>query len=703
MFPRRSVRLISHAFATMAVVGGLATSTVAADPPAAATAAPPAERQTPAAAITSGRWQGELSEEGASVFILVELLEEGGQPRVYVTIPNAQAVRSPARDVVLEGSTLSFSLDARGVSARFKGEVKPTVTDETSKAIVTNGTYVGTLKLGRAGAEPSEAAFTLESTPDARQLASMRRFETELALGGTKLPIAISIAEAGRMSDGTPRHVGLVDIPAQGITAYPAIVTRSSNQDGSPRWTVRMPVGVDVLFDLAENNDGTLSGRFRQGSIDLPVAFGPSKGKIAGDMKRPQMPKPPFPYTERNVTISHRFGHSLAATLTIPERTPTSPAKFPAVVLISGSGPQDRDETLLGHKPFAVLADALARAGIAVLRYDDRGTAGSTGTFAGSTSLNFATDADEASEWLKAQPEIDERRVGLIGHSEGGLIAPIVTSWQWGEALGSNKPIAFVVLLAGPGVTGAEILKLQMRRILEAEGTPPETIDAVTKAQAALIDAVVAPTVDEEAAKAAARDLARAQASALQPKGDENVSERPKVPTDEEIERSATAIMAQMSDPWMGAFLRLDPSGWLASSPVPILAINGELDTQVDADQNLTAIEKAVAAGQGTLTVKRYPGLNHLLQPAKTGAVSEYATIETTIDPAALKDLVEWVVATSKLEPRSPRDFRVKSPEARPRPTLEVIDAPPATPSAPTPPAPAAPGSPPAPASSGKP
>ncbi|MBL9147803.1 MAG: alpha/beta fold hydrolase [Phycisphaerae bacterium] len=686
----RSVRLIAHAFATIAVVGSLASATLAADPPAAATASAPSEKQPHAKALTSGRWQGELTQEGSSVFILVELVDEGGQPRVYLTIPNAQAIRALARDVVIDGSTLSFSLDARGVNARFKGEVKQSVTDETSKAIVSNGTYVGTLKLGRAGAEPTETAFTLEATPDARQLAGMRRFETELALGGTKLPIALTIAEAARMADGSPRHVGLIDIPAQGLTAYPAIVSRSMNEDGSPRWTVRMPVGVDAIFDLAENRDGTLSGRFKQGPIDLPVTFEASKGKIAGEMKRPQMPKPPFPYTERNVTIGHRFGHSLAATLTIPERTPTSPAKFPAVVLISGSGPQDRDETLLGHKPFAVLADALARAGIAVLRYDDRGTGGSTGTFAGSTSLNFATDADEASEWLKSQPEIDERRVGLIGHSEGGLIAPIVTAWQWSEGLGSDKPIAFIVLLAGPGVTGAEILKLQMRRILEAEGTAPESVEAVSKAQVALIDAVVAPTVDEEAVRAAAMELARVQATTLQPKGDDTVSEKPKVPTQEEIEQAAAAIVGQMSDAWMGTFLRIDPRVWLATSPVPILAMNGELDTQVDADQNLPAIEAAVALGQGTVTTKRYPGLNHLFQPAKTGGVSEYAAIETTFDPAALKDLVDWVVATSKLEPRSPRDLRVKSPEERPRPTVELIEpTSPATPSAPV--APSAP------------
>lgn len=661
---------IVHAVSTFAAVSSTVASLLCGPANGQGDAAAPRETRpadaAPATALESGRWQGEIDGPQSKLFCLVELSTEGGTPLVHLTVPNVQAVRTLARDVVLKGNSLAFSLDSLGVTGRFRGAVTPTKVDEaTSRA--TRGAFAGTLLLGRAGADPDEVQFSLTETPNPKSVDGAVRYETELDLGAAKLPMGFTIARLG--PEGTPDapYVGSVDIPMQGLSNYPVLVTRGTDESGQTTWTLRIPVGVDAILDLVEREGGTLRGRFRQAGMDFPVTLARSTGKVASEMRRPQMPKPPYPYTEREVTIAHRFGHSLAATFLVPERTADSPKHFPAVVLISGSGPQDRDESLLGHKPFLVLADALARAGIAVLRFDDRGVGASTGQFKGSTTFNFATDADEASEWLKRQPEIDQKRIGLIGHSEGAMIAPIVTAWQWSDALGSKDPIAYMALLAGPGVSGKEVLKVQMRRLLAAEGTAEEDAAKVAEAQARVLDLITAPDRDADAIRDAARLMAETQLMLLKP-----IDERTP-PTEEELDAATNAIIAQLSDPWMMAFLTLDPRPWLAASPVPILAMNGELDTQVDADQNLPAIEEAVGRGRGTLTVKRYPGLNHLFQPATTGGVSEYATIETTFDPQALDDLVRWVVARAKEKPPTRTDLAAPpAPSARPASDAEA-------------------------------
>ncbi len=345
---------------------------------------------------------------------------------------------------------------------------------------------------------------------------------------------------------------------------------------------------------------------------------------------RPQTPAPPFPYAIEEVEIANpdAAGVRLAGTLTIP----AGPGPHPAIVLISGSGPQDRDETIAEHKPFWVLADHLSRRGIAVLRYDDRGVAKSTGDHASATLVDFASDAHAAALWLAARPEIDGERVGLIGHSEGGVIAPLVAA---------EHPDAadFLVLLAGTGVSGSEIVVHQLGLIMAAGGAPAEVIEreqAAARAQhRALLD-----NPDPAAAEAALERELRAYFAALPPAEQQAHGD---------IDEAVAAKLELLSSPWFRHFLAYDPIPALERVKVPTLVLAGDKDLQVDPDQNLAPIKSALKRNRA-VEIVRFADLNHLFQPAKTGSPNEYAMIETTLAPELLERLTTWLRATTGLD-----------------------------------------------------
>ena len=320
---------------------------------------------------------------------------------------------------------------------------------------------------------------------------------------------------------------------------------------------------------------------------------------------RPQEPTPPYPYQEEQVTfVNAKAGITFAGTLTLP----ASPTASPAVVLITGSGAQDRDETIAGHKPFLVLADALTRRGIAVLRVDDRGVGGSGGTMATATSEDFVDDALAAVAYLRGRKDIDAKRIGLVGHSEGGLIAPIAAT--------RSKDIAFIVLMAGPGITGDQILFLQGAAIMRANGASEAAISRNREVKQRLFD-VIRTEKDDAAAKEKIKSIAPGQ------------------------ERVAT--------PWFRYFLSYDPVPVLQKVTCPVLAINGEKDLQVPYRENLDAIGKALRAGGNTdVTTLSMPNLNHLFQTSQTGAPSEYAKIAETFAPAALDAISDWILKRVK-------------------------------------------------------
>jgi uncharacterized protein len=382
---------------------------------------------------------------------------------------------------------------------------------------------------------------------------------------------------------------------------------------------------IGAKFSGKKNEKGTaFEGEFNQGGVKLPLTL--AKTDKISQLVRPQTPRPPFPYRVDDVTYENRPGGvHLAGTLT----RPPGAGPFPAVILITGSGAQDRDESLLGHKPFLVLADYLTRRGVAVLRVDDRGVGGSSGSTSASTSEDFAGDALAGLAFLKERKEIDSRKIGLIGHSEGGIIAPI--------AAARSKDVAFIVLMAGTGLPGAQIVEAQAQLILKASGASESMMKRNREAQKRLID-IIARENDEKAAQskltAALKEIVAALPESERKAGDDSGGGL-----------SEAAINA-FNNAWFRSFLSFDPRKALRMVQCPVLALNGEKDLQVPPKENLAEIDKALKAG-GNQHVKTVElrGLNHLFQPCKSGSPSEYAAIETTIAPEALKTIGDWIFA----------------------------------------------------------
>lgn len=418
-----------------------------------------------------------------------------------------------------------------------------------------------------------------------------------------RLVLHVSRDEAGTLA-------AALDSPDQGAVGIAA--TSASSQGGAFAFQF---ASLGAAFEGSLSEDGrALEGDFSQGPVVLTLRM--ERTDAPSEPERPQHPRPPFPYRVEEARI-HDGGADvvLAGTLTLPE----GPGPFPAAVLVSGSGPQDRDESLMGHKPFLVLADHLTRAGIAVLRYDDRGVGRSTGSFATATTDDFTTDALAAVRFLDARDDIGA--VGIVGHSEGGLVAPLAAS--------RSSTVRFVVLLAGPGLTGAEILDLQAAMINRAAGAPEEMIRANRALQGTLFDILRAEPDPERAAPLLRQALREGQPAGAP------------TPSPQALE----AEVRQLNSPWFRFFLDYDPRPALETVRVPVLALNGELDLQVPPTANLREVREALErGGNPDVTATMLPGLNHLLQPARTGAPDEYARIRETMSPVALRAVSGWIL-----------------------------------------------------------
>lgn len=293
---------------------------------------------------------------------------------------------------------------------------------------------------------------------------------------------------------------------------------------------------------------------------------------------------------------------------------PSAGKNFPVVVLITGSGAQNRDEEILGHKPFLVIADFLTRSGFAVLRYDDRGFGESEGKFGAATSRDFADDAEAAVAYLKTRPEINKKKIGLIGHSEGGFIAPMIAA--------ESKDIAFIVLLAGPGVSGDEVLMSQLKAIGEAGNAPAEALQMNLDANQGAYLIIRKGLSQAETEK----ELAAYYAA---------------IPF---MKDKASSAIKTLSSPWMTYFVRSQPSEYLSKVKVPILALNGGRDLQVLPKPNLEGIRASLAkSGKKNVTIMELAGLNHLFQECKTCSVGEYGELEQTFSPAALNEMLIWL------------------------------------------------------------
>ena len=416
-------------------------------------------------------------------------------------------------------------------------------------------------------------------------------------------------------------YTATMDSPDQGVNGIP-VTTVSFEQANI---TLIIP-SAKIEYDGVLGEDNSIVGTFRQAGQSFPLNL--SKEIVEKEkLVRPQEPIKPYPYYEEEITFrNEKAGIDLAGTLTLPRKD----GVYPVVILISGSGPQNRDEELLGHKPFLVLSDHLTRNGIAVLRYDDRGTAASKGDFAKATTVDFSNDAKAAVDYLLKRKEINHKQIGLIGHSEGGIVAPIVAA--------NSKDVAFIVLMAGTGIPGDQLLLLQQELIGSASGVSEEELLKNKLFNRGAFDMVIHSTDDDQLKKDLTEYIKK------------GFAEHP-----EEIlqgmtaEENAAMHANQLVSPWMQYFIKYNPALILEKVKCPVLAINGEKDLQVPPKENLGPIAAALKkGGNKKVTIIELPGLNHLFQECTTGSPDEYAVIEQTMSPVAMAEILKWIQEQTK-------------------------------------------------------
>jgi fermentation-respiration switch protein FrsA (DUF1100 family) len=415
-------------------------------------------------------------------------------------------------------------------------------------------------------------------------------------------------------------YISTMDSPDQGVKGIPVTSTNFENS------VLKLEISsAGIQYDGTLDKENVFVGTFKQAGQSFPLNL--TKEKVEKEeVIRPQEPTKPYPYYSEDVKFENSKDKIiLAGTLTLPQKD----GYFPAVILISGSGPQNRNEELFGHKPFLVLADYLTKNGIAVLRFDDRGTAESTGNFKTATTMDFATDVEFALKYLQTRKEINKNHIGLIGHSEGGIIAPIVAS--------RSKDVNFIVLLAGPGISGDKLLLLQQELIGKASGisnTDLQKAKAINKGAFEIVK-------ESNNTTSLKIELTRYLKQMIKEK-----SEKPKGMSEDDYVKLQ---VNQLTSPWMIYFIKYNPALILEKVKCPVLAITGEKDLQVPAKVNLEAIKKALEkGGNKNFTIKELPKLNHLFQECKTGLPSEYATIEQTFSPIALLEITNWILKQVK-------------------------------------------------------
>lgn len=448
--------------------------------------------------------------------------------------------------------------------------------------------------------------FSLLAAVSARAQGITGDWGGTLKVGAQSLKIVLHIASADS------GYTATMDSPDQGAFGLPVDSVLYRN----PQLTLKqLRLGATISGTVTGD---TLKGIFVQGGFPLPLTL------VRGDfaLRRPQEPKPPFPYRSEEVSIYNaKDSITLAGTLTLPE----GKGPFPAVVLVTGSGPQNRDEELMGHKPFAVIADYLTRRGIAVLRYDDRGVGQSGGDFATGTSADFTRDALAAFDFLIERPEIARKKAGILGHSEGGTIVFM--------AAAQDPGVRFVVSLAGAAARGDSILLKQNGDILRSQGAPDSAANAY-------VDALRDIFRLQESYPPEYLRLHRDSLSKVLFAGDRGRL----LPAP--VRQNALTVLTTPVAAWMRYFKQNDPKPYILATRCPILAINGTKDTQVDAAINLGLIQEYTAeSGNKRVTVKSYEDLNHLFQHAVTGSPNEYAQIEETISPEVLADIADWIRA----------------------------------------------------------
>jgi uncharacterized protein len=452
---------------------------------------------------------------------------------------------------------------------------------------------------------------TVAPTSEPAAASAAGHWEGSVAVAGQTLVTRVDLTAEGESLKGT------VDFPQQNALGLPL---QNASQQGNKVHFEALPAPNTAVFDGQITGADRIEGTFSQATY---------KGDFTLERKAVATPQA-VPYREEEVTFKNG-DVTLGGTLTLPPGN----GPVPAVVLISGSGAQNRDEEIFGFKIFRVLADALTRKGIAVLRYDDRGIGASSAGGAADTSETFAGDVVAAVQYLKGRPEIDPKHIGLLGHSEGGIIAPLVAV--------RSPDVSFIILMSGPGVPGSRIIEEQARLINEASGLSPAEVKAKDDLEKRVIDAALtgqgwdAVRADLLAEfKKAAAAMPESQRKAL---GDIATW----------AAKSVDAQIAGLQGPWMQFFLSHDPAPVLEKVTVPVLALFGGKDLQVPAEENRDAVAKALEqGGNHDVTVKLFPDANHLYQKAVTGSPTEYASLPPEFIPGFLDTIGDWILAHSR-------------------------------------------------------
>lgn len=434
-----------------------------------------------------------------------------------------------------------------------------------------------------------------------------------LEVQGAKLPLVFNFTKG---SDG---YTATMDSPKQGATGIPFEKVSFINK----KLTVSLSA-AGIKYSATWISEAEFSGTFQQGNFTTPLIL--TRGAV--ETKRPQEPTKPYPYYGEDVKFTNSKDNiELAGTLTLPEKE----GKFPTVILISGSGQQNRDSEILGHKPFLVIADYLTRNGIAVLRYDDRGVGESKGDPSLSTSADFANDAAAAIAYLKTRKEINIKKIGIIGHSEGGMIAPMLAA--------NDKSIAFLVLLAGTGVAGDLLLVDQNYQVGKLSGMTEADLQEAKVVNQNIYN-IVKENVTLEEAKTKLKAYFQTSIDKM------SDAERPsQAVIDEALQQEVDGI----ANPWMRYFISYNPKENLQKLKCPVLVLNGEKDIQVSAELNTQAIaENLKAGGNKKFKVQVFPGLNHLFQHCTTCTLSEYSLLDETFAPEVLKTMTDWIQSIVK-------------------------------------------------------
>jgi uncharacterized protein len=547
-------------------------------------------------ATLEGNWAGSLQAGDAVLHLVLHVAKaEDGSFKATLDSLDQGVYGIEVTDLTQNGSQLRFSVSSVGVL--YEGKISA---DHSGiQGVWSQGNVGIPLSFHRqaagAGAKkPGDAIASAEGV-----------WQAALEANGLRLRFQLHVSH-----DDQKHLVAALDSPDMGISGLPAVKV-SQKLDV---FHFEIPV-VDGVYEGTINpTKSVITGTWTQGGITRNLKFQRSDQLL--ELVRPQNPIKPYPYREEQVTFATPQSQvSLAGTLTLPP----GPGPFPAAILIAGSGPQDRDETVAGHRPFLVLADQLTRQGIAVLRYDKRGIGKSTGSFDQATTEDFASDAASALAYLKSRKEIDARKIGLIGHSEGGIIAPMIAS--------RSSDVAWMVLLAAPGLKGEDVMLLQSGLILKAAGFDDDRIASARNFNRQSYD-LARKEKDPQALEAKLTDLidSTGMSTTLPP----------------------TTLKPQarmMTSPWFRFFLDYDPVPALEKTHCPVLALNGDKDLQMAPKENLAQIQKALQeGGNNDFQTKELPGLNHLFQHALTGSPTEYGGIEETLAPEALNSISDWIL-----------------------------------------------------------